>query len=271
VVPGESADEFLITAHVCHPSLANDNLSGIAISTWLAKLLAAQKPRYTYRFLFAPGTIGSIAWLATSPDAVRRVKHGIVAALLGRPAPLTYKKTRRGDAPIDKVAEYVLRRRNLGDNVIEFSPWGYDERQFNSPAIGLDVGRLSRAGEGGYPEYHTSADNLELVTAEALRDAFAAFCEIIETVERDGYYRNLRGHGEPQLGKYGLYDHMGGASSVEAGRLALLWVLNQSDGSKSLLEIAERSGLAFRDVAFATSRLAAAGLLESVGAGEARS
>jgi aminopeptidase-like protein len=261
VVRGETAEEFLITAHVCHPSLANDNLSGIAIAAWLAKLLSGQKPRYTYRFLFAPGTIGSIAWLATSAQTASRVKHGIVAALLGRPAPLTYKKTRRGDASIDKIAAYVLRRRARGDNVIDFSPWGYDERQFNSPGIALDVGRLTRAAEGGYPEYHTSADNLELVTPEALADAFSAFCEIIEVVERDGYYRNLLGHGEPQLGKYGLYDSMGGASSVEAGRLALLWVLNQADGSKSLLEVAERSGLGFDDVALAAAKLEQAGLL----------
>lgn len=261
VVPGETTDEFLITAHVCHPSLANDNLSGIAIAAWLGKLLADQKPRYTYRFLFAPGTIGSIAWLATSAQTVSKVKHGIVAALLGRPAPLTYKKTRRGDAAIDKIAAYVLRRRARGDNVIDFSPWGYDERQFNSPGIALDVGRLTRAAEGGYPEYHTSADNLALVTPEALHDAFSAFCEIIEVVEHDGYYLNLRGHGEPQLGKYGLYDSMGGASSVEAGRLALLWVLNQADGSRSLLEIAERSGLAFSDVALASAKLEHAGLL----------
>jgi aminopeptidase-like protein len=150
--------------------------------------------------------------------------------------------------------------------VIDFSPWGYDERQFNSPGIALNVGRLTRAAEGGYPEYHTSADNLDLVTPAALAEAFRTFCEVIDVLERDARYRTLQGHCEPQLGKYGLYDDLGGASSVEAAKLALLWVLNQSDGSQSLLDIAERSGLQFVDVHFAATRLERAGLLERVAA-----
>jgi aminopeptidase-like protein len=262
VIPGETDDEFLISAHVCHPSLANDNLSGIAISAFLGAALATRKPRHTFRIVFAPGTIGAIAWLATHPEAARRTKHGLVAALLGRPGPLVYKKTRRSNATIDKAASYVLRRRAQNDEVIDFSPWGYDERQFNSPGIALNVGRLTRAPEGAYPQYHTSADNLELVTAATLEDSYRAMCEIIDVVDRDGRYRNLRGEGEPQLGKYGLYDSLGGASSVEAGRLSILWSLSLADGDHTLLDVAERSGLPFDDIFFATSRLTEAGLLE---------
>lgn len=262
VIPGRSTDEFLLSAHVCHPTLCNDNLSGIAIAAWIARLLAQQRRRYTYRVLFIPGTIGAIAWLATHRETLGRVKHGLVLALLGRSAPLTYKKTRNGTAEIDAVAAHVLRRRGGSHEILEFSPWGYDERQFNSPGIALDVGRLSRGSEGGYPEYHTSADDFDLLNAAALGESFAALCEIIDVVERNGRYRNLRGYGEPQLGKYGLYENLGGASSVTAARLALLWVLNQSDGSHSLLDIAERSGLLFDDIVFAAERLHAAGLLE---------
>ena len=262
VIKGETDDEFLISAHVCHPSLANDNLSGIAIAAFIGAALATREPRHTFRIVFAPGTIGAIAWLATHAEATARIKHGLVAALLGRPGPLVYKKTRRGDSSIDKAAGYVLRRRRRDDVVIDFSPWGYDERQFNSPGIAADVGRLTRAPEGAYPEYHTSGDNLELITAAALEDSYRTLCEIIDVIERDGRYRNLRGKGEPQLGKYGLYDSLGGASSLEAGRLAILWSLNLSDGDHTLLEIAETSGLPFDDIVYAASRLTDAGLLE---------
>jgi aminopeptidase-like protein len=172
-----------------------------------------------------------------------------------------YKKTRRGNASIDKAAAYVLRRRGQNDEVIDFSPWGYDERQFNSPGIGLNVGRLTRAPEGAYPQYHSSADNMDLITAATLEDSYRALCEIIDVVDRNGRYRNLRGQGEPQLGKYGLYDSLGGASSVEAGRLSILWSLSLADGDHTLLDIAERSGLPFDDIVFATSRLTDAGLL----------
>ena len=264
VVPGEIEEEFLISAHICHPSLANDNLSGIAITAFLGAALAAERPHHTFRIVFAPGTIGAIAWLATNPDAVRRVRHGIVAALLGRPGPLVYKRTRLGQAPVDKAAAYVLRRRSASDEVIDFSPWGYDERQFNSPGIALNVGRLTRAPEGAYPEYHSSADNLELVTPAALEDSFRALCEIIDVVDRNRRYRNLRGQGEPQLGKYGLYDSMGGASSVESGRLAMLWSLSLADEHHTLLDITERSGLPFDDVVYASERLREAGLLEVI-------
>ncbi len=262
VIHGETDDEFLISAHVCHPSLANDNLSGIALSAFLGAALASHRPRHTFRIVFAPGTIGSIAWLATHQETTQRIKHGLVAALLGRPGPLVYKKTRGGGAPIDEAAAHVLRRRKRNDEVIDFSPWGYDERQFNSPGIALNIGRLTRAPEGAYPEYHTSADNLELVTPATLEDSYRAMCEIIDVIDRNGRYRNLRGKGEPQLGKYGLYGPLGGVSSVEAGRLAILWSLSLADGDHTLLEVAERSGLPFDDIFHATTRLTEAGLLE---------
>ncbi|HVZ19233.1 MAG TPA: DUF4910 domain-containing protein [Terriglobales bacterium] len=261
LIPGETDEEILLSAHICHPSLANDNLSGIAIAAWIGRLLAEQKSRYTYRLLFAPGTIGSIAWLATRADVRPRIKHGLVTALLGRPGPITYKKSRNGRAVVDRAAAHVLAQRARGDQVIDFSPWGYDERQFNSPGIGMNIGRVTRAAEGGYPEYHTSADNLSLITPSALEDSYRAICEIIDILERDARYVNLRPNGEPQLGKYGLYDALGGASSVENARLAMLWVLNLSDGSNSLLDIAERSGLAFLDIHFATERLKNAGII----------
>ena len=154
---------MIISAHVCHPSLANDNLSGIVVATELAKtLLALDRRRYTYRFLFAPGTIGSIVWLSQNPDVWPRIRHGLVLTGLGGGGRLVYKQTRHGSRPIDRIAGQVVGRG--GGEIRAYSPYGYDERQFNSVGFDLPVGRLSRTPHGEYPEYHTSADNLDFVT-----------------------------------------------------------------------------------------------------------
>lgn len=264
VVPGEIADEVLISCHVCHPSLANDNLAAIAVATRLARRLARARPRYTYRFLFAPGTIGAITWLARNRDRVDRVRHGLVLACAGDRGPLTYKRSRRGDAPIDRAAAYVLRVSGRPHTVEDFSPYGYDERQYCSPGFDLPVGSLTRTPYGRYPEYHTSGDNPDFVTEAAMRDTLDACWEILRVLERDRRYRNLSPYGEPQLGRRGLYDSLGGRSDTKQAQLALLWVLNLSDGGHGLLDIAERSGLPFDTVADAARALCAATLLEPV-------
>jgi len=262
VIPGERNEEVLLTTHVCHPSLANDNLSGIAVLTELAVALSGKTNRYTYRLLFTPGTIGSITWLATREEVLPRVVGGLVIACLGDGAPLTYKRSRRGDSRIDRAAEYVLRQRDR-TRIADFVPWGWDERQFGSPGFDLPVGCLSRSRESEFPEYHSSADDLELVSPEQLGDALQAALEILDVFEADARYMNLAPKGEPQLGRRGLYSATGGATAGEE-QLALLWVLNQSDGSRSLLEIADRSGLAFSEVDRAARSLVDANLLEEV-------
>ncbi|NUT52117.1 MAG: DUF4910 domain-containing protein, partial [Saccharothrix sp.] len=161
VVPGQVSDEVIVSCHVCHPSLANDNLAGIAVAVFLARALAERNPYYTYRFLFAPGTIGAITWLARNAERIDRVKHGLVLACAGDRGRLTYKQSRRGDAEIDRVMRHVLAVSERPHHVTEFTPYGYDERQFCSPGFDLGVGSLSRTPYAGYPEYHTSADNPE--------------------------------------------------------------------------------------------------------------
>jgi aminopeptidase-like protein len=259
VIPGERAEELLLTTHVCHPSLANDNLSGIALLAELATALAEKRSRYTYRLLFIPGTIGSITWLATREDVLRRVVGGLVVACVGDAAPIAYKRSRRGDARIDRAAEYVLALRE-GARLLEFVPWGWDERQFNSPGFDLPVGCLSRSREGEYPEYHSSADTLELVTPGQLEASLQTVLEILDVFDADRRYVNLSPRGEPQLGRRDLYPAMGGAAAQDE-QLAMLWVLNQSDGGKSALEIAARSGLGLSDVDRAARALVDAGLL----------
>jgi aminopeptidase-like protein len=255
-LPGEREDEVLLTTHVCHPSLANDNLSGIAVLTELAALLNEARRTFSYRLLFIPGTIGSLTWLARNKQRVDRIVAGLVLACLGDSAPLTYKRSRRGDASIDRAAAYALPRADAGARLVDFIPWGWDERQFNSPGFDLPVGCLSRSREGEYDEYHSSADDLDLVRPQALEHAVAAVMQLIDVLEADRRYTNLAPEGEPQLGRRGLYPTVGG-KAAEDEQLAMLWVLNQSDGRKSLLDIAERSGLPvsiIRDVALRLQR-----------------
>lgn len=259
VVPGDSEDEVLLSAHVCHPSIANDNLSGIAVATELAAtLMARERRRWTYRFLFAPGTIGSITWLSLNPERVSFVRHGLVLTGLGGPGCLVYKRTRRGDRPIDRAAGHVVRR--TGGETRDYSPYGYDERQYNSLGFDLAVGRLSRTPHGEYPEYHTSADNLDYVKDHELVEAYDAVLRIVDILENDRAYENLSPHGEPQLGKRGLYPTMGGRSASDAV-MAMLWTLAYSDGGTSLLEIAERADLDFAVMHQAATDLVGGGLL----------
>jgi aminopeptidase-like protein len=260
VVPGELEEEVLISTYSCHPSLANDNCSGIALVALLGKYLSTMKLRYTYRFLFSPGSIGPLSWLAANEERLDRITHGLVASCVGDLGRPTYKKSRRGTAEIDRAVANVLRDR--GENEIrEFVPLGGDERQFCSPGIDLPIGALSRTPADEFPEYHSSADNLDLVRPEALADSFELYLSVLDVLERNARYENLNPKGEPQLGKRGLYREIGGGSNQEA---ALLWVLNLSDGDYDLLEISDRSGLPFKEVSAAADALEEASLLRAL-------
>ncbi|MGW7416850.1 DUF4910 domain-containing protein [Streptomyces sp. NPDC054863] len=263
VVPGQVPDEVIVSCHVCHPSLANDNLAGIAVATFLARALAEQTPYYTYRFIFAPGTIGAITWLARNSERIERVKHGLVLACAGDRGQLTYKQSRRGDAEIDRVLRHVLESSERPHRITEFTPYGYDERQFCSPGFDLGVGSLSRTPYAGYPEYHTSADNPDFVTPEAMADTLAVCREAFAVLDRNRCYVNLSPYGEPQLGRRGLYDSLGGRSDAKQAQLAMLWVLSMSDGAHSLLDVAERAALPFAAVAVAAEALHGAGLIKA--------
>ncbi len=245
LVHGESEDEFLISCHCCHPSLCNDNLSGMGLAIQLAKTLSQRKLRYSYRFLFIPGTIGSITWLARNLDQVSKIKHGLVVACVGDRGKLHYKKSRHGDREIDRAALHVLAHSGQEYGVIDFFPYGYDERQYSSPGFDLAVGCLSRTPHGKFPQYHTSADNLDFISAECLNDSYEKYLEIIDVIEGNRVYTNTHPYGEPQLGRRGLYATFGGRKDSSDREMATLWILNLSDGHHSLLEIAERSGMSF--------------------------
>lgn len=262
-LPGRSKDEVLISCHVCHPSLANDNLSGLAVATFLAQTLSDRDLCYSYRFLFIPGTIGAITWLARNRDAAKRIRHGLVVTGVGDAGGFHYKKSRRGNAEIDRAAAHVLAHSGEPSQILEFSPYGYDERQYCSPGFNLSVGCLMRSVWGSFPEYHTSADNLEFIKPSQLAGSLRVCAGIVDVLENNRAYFNLKPYCEPQLGRRGLYRSTGG-EAIEAEIHARLWVLSLSDGEHSLLDIAERSGLSFFLIKEAADLLFQNGLLAPV-------
>ena len=265
VLRGESEQEVLLSCHICHPSLCNDNLSGIALSVFLAKSLYQTSPRYTYRFLFVPTTIGSITWLASHESNIAHIRHGLVAANLGDSGKFTYKKSRQGNAEIDRAVTNALHNSGFDYQIMDFSPYGYDERQYCSPGFNLPVGCLMRTPHGSYPEYHTSADNLDFVKPEYLADSYSVYSSVLYILEHNKLYMNQNPKCEPQLGRRGLYDKIGGESDSKAKQMAMLWTLNLSDGEHTLLDISDRSGMAFSLIKDAATTLTESGLLKTGG------
>ena len=268
VIPGQADDEILISAHACHPALANDNASSITVATALAEaLLAGPAPRHTVRFLFAPGTIGAIAWLDRNRQLVERVRHGLVLANLGDAGAFTYKRTRRGTlgkpAGVDRAVELVLRAGGHAHEIRPFDPFGYDERQYGSPGFDLPVGRLTRTPHGEYPEYHTSADDLARISPDALAESLSVLRDVIAVLDGNEHLVNRHPFGEPQLGRRGLYHDSDGRPHGAELQAAIGWVLGLSDGDHGLLDVAEHSGLPFSTVRAAADRLLAADMLAS--------
>ena len=258
---GSSDRDVLLSAHICHPSLANDNCSGLALLTCLARALRGRKTRYNYRFLFAPGTIGALTWLARNEANVTRIDHGLIVSCVGDGGGPNYKRSRRGNTVIDQVMQHVLSTGGRKGTIKDFSPYGYDERQYCSPGFNLPVGLFQRSAFGTFPQYHTSADNLDFIAPEHLASSYRMIMEAIEILEMNWTPVNLLPMGEPQLGRRGLYAALGGDKSGAETAMGYLWVLNLADGEHSLLDIAERSGMSFQDIAKAAQLLKENGLL----------
>jgi aminopeptidase-like protein len=264
-LPGRSDEEILVSTHVCHPSLCNDNLSGIAVTALLAGELVGRPRRRGLRLLWIPGTIGSITWLARNRDKALRVRGGLVLNSLGGAAPFVYKKSFGGEAGVDRVAAHALARSGHAHEIVDYSPWGYDERQFNSPGYRLEVGALSRGRPGSFEGYHSSADDFSAVSGERLAESLGVVREILRLLDANETRLNLVPHGEPQLGRRGIYRAIGGDGDPKPLELACLWLLACSDGDHDLLGIAERSGLGFDLLERAGELLEGHGLLEPLG------
>lgn len=265
LIEGGTGEEILLSSHVCHPSLCNDNLSGISLATALAKDLGRCSLRYSYRFLFIPATIGSIAWLALNQERISRIKHGLVLACVGDSGKVTYKKSRQGNAEIDVAMRCTLRDSGQDYEIIDFFPYGYDERQYCSPGFNLPVGSLMRTPHGRFPEYHTSADNLDFVKSVYLADSYSKCVSSFRILENNRRYLNLNPRCEPQLGRRGIYRAMADQKDGGVSEMAMLWVLNMSDGNHNVLDISERSGLSFETINKAVDVLVHHNLLEEIG------
>lgn len=268
LIPGQSDKEVLLTAHACHPSLCNDNLSGVVIVAALARLLAKRRNHFSYRVLFLPGGVGSVVWLHQNQDRLDVIHAGIVASCLGDSADFTYKKTRQGNALIDQAAQHALKEKGQPHRIIEFSPYGYDERNFCSPDYDLPVSSVTRSSHSGYPGYHSSGDDLSTITPERLEESLSSILSIVGAVEANRRFITSCSQAEPMLGKRGLYGSMGGLQDREPIELALLWVNNLSDGRHSILDIASKSGYSMETIQHAASLLLEKGVLSDAADGE---
>lgn len=251
LVRGRSMDEVLISCHLCHPALCNDNLSGIAVATALAEEVLSRRRRYAYRFLFVPGAIGSVAWLARNLSRVRRIKHGFAVRCVGDSGATTYKRSRRGDSDIDRAFEYVLRKSGKPYRILPYSPYGYDEPLFSAPGFDPPFGYLMRTPQGQYAEHLTSADDPSFVNASALKDSLSKALSAIDVIEQNRRYVSENPFCLPPLEKYRL-DEAGAPDGYGA---ALVWILSMADGRHSLLDVAVKSELPWNAITHAASSL----------------
>lgn len=267
VLPGETEQEILISSYTCHPSLANNELSGPLTAAFLYRRLAAlPNRRLTYRFVFTPETIGSILYLWLKGRHLREnLLAGYIVSCTGDRGTFTYKKSRRENTVCDKAALFALKEADVPFTQVPFSPSnGSDERQYCSPGFNLPVGSLMRTMYGEYPEYHTSLDNLDFICPKALQGSVDMYFRICEILEGNRKYMSLFPYGEPKLDKRGLYS----THEVTRNELrffeAVLWVLNYSDGAHDLIDIAEKSGFLFKEVVDAAAACIREGLLQEV-------
>ena len=243
-IAGKLKDEILFSTHICHPSMCNDNLSGISVAVAIAKYISSfQFRKYSYRFIFIPATIGAISWLSQNEDKLSNIKAGLVLALLGDNGKFNFKKSKLDDSIINRVFNLLYNNEIDDLNILNFTPYGYDERQYCSPGINLPIGRLTRTPNGEFIEYHTSKDDLNFINADNLDKSIDLIKKVISIIERNSLYINDFPKGEPQLGRRGLYSSVAG--NIKDLELAMLWVLNNADGNNDLVDIANMSKIRF--------------------------
>ena len=245
VIKGTSSKEILISTYICHPSMCNDILSGIVLTTYLAKyLLEKQDNYYTYRFVFIPETIGSIIYLSKNLDYLKQnIIGGYVVTCVGDEGEFTYLKTREENQLVDKISLYVLENNCKAFKVRDYITCGSDERQYNYPGVDLNIGSLMKTKYHEFPEYHTSADNFNLVTEKGLNESIDMYKKCISLFEINHYYKTTT-ICEPQLGKYGLYNLTGGSPDIYQNKTIsghlISKVLKYCDGKHDLIDISNK-------------------------------
>lgn len=244
-IEGEQKEEIFLSTYICHPSLANNELSGPLVTAHLYKeLKKRKKPRYSYRFIFIPETIGSIYYLSVNGEDLRKkMIAGYVVTCIGDNGPFTYKRSRRKNTITDRAAELILKQTETDYKIYDFFPTGSDERQYCSPGFNLPVGSLMRTMYGKYPEYHTSADNRDFISFAAMEESVNKYLKIIDVIENNYTYINTIPYCEPQLGKRGLYPTLGSQKGMADFTKCMMWLLNYADGEHDILDIAKLSSL----------------------------
>jgi len=243
VIKGSTDKEIMFSTYICHPSLANNELSGPLVSAFIyGKLKEKNNLKYSYRFVFVPETIGSISLLSSKGNFFKEnLIAGFVVTCIGDDGSFTYKKSRDGNNLVDRASELILSQSNQDFSIIDFFPSGSDERQYCSPGFNLPVGSLMRTMYGIYPEYHTSGDNKDIISFSAMEDSVNMYLDIIEVIEKNDFYINTLPYCEPQLGKRGLYPNLGSQKIKEDFVSGMMWILNLSDGNYDLIDISLRS------------------------------
>lgn len=270
---GEAGKEFLFSTYCCHPWMANDNLSGIVMMTYVHRLLAARKHRHTYRFVMAPETIGAITYLAHNETAMTKIDGGMIMSCCAGQGKFAYKESYLGDSLIDRAVRVVFRDANRELWHRPFAPDGSDERQYSMPAFRIPMGILAKDKFYDYDFYHTSKDDLSFVTGETLTESLSFYMKVIDVLEENRLLKSKMPYCEPQLGKRGLYPQTGGGmkqgaagaqSDVEAQVDAITWVMFLADGTMDLLAMSERSGQPFENLVDAAAKLEANDLLVEI-------
>lgn len=267
VIKGSTDDEVLFSTYICHPSMANNELSGPLVTSFIYNELKKNpKPRFTYRFLFLPETIGAVYYLSVNGKQLReKLKAGYVVTCIGDPGRFTYKRSRRGNTLADRAAEYVLNNSGKEFVIEDFFPTGSDERQYCSPGFDLPVGSLMRTRYGKYVEYHTSADDKNFISFQGMEESVKKYLEIISVLEANYFYISKNPFCEPQLGKRGLYPTVGSDKETSMHVDSYMWILSFADGSNDMLRIAEKSGIGFKKLTDAAEKLIEKELIEISG------
>ena len=265
IIPGESEEEILISTYICHPSMANNELSGPAVSVYLAKWLMEKfKNRYTYRFVYIPETIGSITYLSQENHLEYMKKHTVAGwnlSCVGDDRTYSMVSTRYGNTLTDRVTKNILRFVYPNYKQYSFLKRGSDERQYNAPGVDLPVCGFSRSKYGEYPEYHTSLDDMGLISPSGLSGAYSVMVQCIEALENNQRYK-VQCFGEPQLGKRGLYPTISQKGNYDEVA-ALTNFIAYADGNNDLIDISDIIGVPIKNLLPIVEKLKTAGLIKA--------
>ena len=269
ILPGDTEDEILLSTYDCHPSMANNELSGPALATYLVRWLKTlSHRRYTYRVIWIPETIGSLTYLSQQDHLMQMKQHvraGFNLSCVGDDRTYTYVASRYGDTLADRVAKNVLRFRYPNYESRTFLQRGSDERQYNAPGIELPVCAVCRSKYSEYPEYHTSKDNMGLISPSGLEGAYKVYQLMLEALEANRIYRVIC-YGEPQLGKRGLYPTISRKGSSNVVK-AMMDCIAYADGRNDLIAISDIIGVSVHDLIPVVKKMVDVGLFEEVRGG----